>query len=144
MGTRMLSGREFTERDNRERPAVAIVNETFAKKVLRPGNPLGQRYRRSRQDVVEVVGVVEDGKYMTLTEVPRAVMFLSIGQSYSSSVILLARSQRPEAEVSAEMRRLVMERDANLAVYGAGGLGQMLGLVYLPMRAAAIAEINWT
>ncbi|MFN7933095.1 MAG: ADOP family duplicated permease [Bryobacteraceae bacterium] len=139
MRTRVLSGREFTEQDNRRAPAVALVNETFAKRVLQPGNPIGQRYRRSNNEAVEIVGVVEDGKYQTLTESPRAALFLCTGQSYSSTVVLLARSQRPEPEVAAELRRLVMEKDPDLAVYGAGGLEQMLGLVFLPMRAAAIA-----
>ncbi|MBS1824579.1 MAG: ABC transporter permease [Acidobacteria bacterium] len=139
MGTRLVSGREFTERDDRKSPTVAIVNETFAKLVLRPGNPIGQRYRRSSTTAVEVVGVVEDGKYQTLSESPRAALFLSTGQSYSPTLVLLARSARPEGEVAAEMRRLVMDRDADLAVYGAGGLWQLLGLVYLPIRAAAIA-----
>jgi ABC-type antimicrobial peptide transport system permease subunit len=53
--------------------------------------------------------------------------------------VLIARSRRPEAELAAEMRQLIARLDPNLAVYGIGSVRQMLGLVYLPMRAAAIA-----
>lgn len=139
IGTALLSGREFTTGDRRGSPEVAIVNQTFARMVLKPGPPVGQRFRRWGNEAVEVVGVVEDGKYMTLTEDARPALFLCALQSYSPTLVLLARSSRPEADVAAEMRRIVMEQDANLAVYAAGGLRQMLGLVYLPMRAAAIA-----
>lgn len=41
--------------------------------------------------------------------------------------------------MAGEMRRLIAREDPNLAIFGTGSLRQMLGLVYLPMRAAAIA-----
>jgi len=41
--------------------------------------------------------------------------------------------------LAAEMRQAIERLDPHLAVYGVGGFRQMLGLVYLPMHAAAIA-----
>lgn len=52
---------------------------------------------------------------------------------------MLARMQRPEGVVANEIRQVVASIEPDLAVYGTGSLRQMLGLVYLPMRAAAIA-----
>src|SRR5207244_3527378 len=60
-------------------------------------------------------------------------------QNYSSNVVLIARSHRPEGELAVEMRQAIARLDPHVAVYGVGSLRQMLGLVYLPMRAAAIA-----
>jgi ABC-type antimicrobial peptide transport system permease subunit len=85
------------------------------------------------------VAIVEDGKYETLTEVPKPAVCLPILQNYSSTIVLMARSRRPESDLAAEMREAVGRLDPTLAIYGVGSLHQMLGLVYLPMHAAVVA-----
>src|SRR5262249_53284236 len=117
----------------------AIVNQTFARRVLGSADAVGRRFRWGRNAWAEIVGVVEDGKYESLTETPKAAVFLPILQNYSSNVVLMGRSQRPEPELAAEMKQAIASLDPHLAVYGIGGLRQMLGLVYLPTHAAVIA-----
>jgi predicted permease len=140
VGTMLLSGRDFTLQDKAKSPFVAIVNRTFARRVLKEESAVGRRFRwgPKGEDWVEVVGVVEDGKYETLTENPKETVFFAMLQSYSPTTLILARSRRPESEVAAEMRTTIQRLDPNLAVYGVGGLREMLGLVYLPMHAAVI------
>jgi ABC-type antimicrobial peptide transport system permease subunit len=58
---------------------------------------------------------------------------------YSPTIVLMARTSRPESEMATEMRQAMAGLDPHLPIYGAGSLRQMLGLVYLPMNAAAIA-----
>jgi predicted permease len=137
-GTKLLAGRDFMLQDDRKSPRVAIVNHTFARRVVGTPDAVGRRFRKSRDESIQIVGVVEDGKYETLTESPKATVFFPILQNYSSSVVLMARSRRPESELAAEMRQSMARLDPHLAVYAVGGLRQMLGLVYLPMHAAAI------
>jgi predicted permease len=139
-GTILLSGRDFTSRDNKASSPVAIVNRTFARRVLGGESATGRRFRRGPKggDLVEVVGVVEDGKYEALTENPRETVFFPMLQSYSPTTLMLARTSRPESELAAEMRKAIERLDPNLAVYGTGALREMLGLVYLPMHAAVI------
>jgi putative ABC transport system permease protein len=67
MGTALRAGREFTERDNAQAPRVAIVNETFARKYFPGKTVVGQHYTRSKV-VREIVGVVQDSKYMNLRD----------------------------------------------------------------------------
>ena len=138
-GTRLLAGREFTPQDDRKSPPVAIVNETFARRVAGSTDAVGRRFRRAGKAFVEIVAVVEDGKYETLTETPHAAVFFPILQIYSPTVVLMARTHRPESELAAEMRQAIGRLDPHLVVYGVGGIRQMLGFVYLPMRAAVIA-----
>ena len=140
VGTALLWGRDFTSHDKAKSPAVAIVNRAFARRVLGKESGVGRRFRLGGkgEDLVEVVGIVEDGKYETLTENPREAVFFPLLQSYSATTLMLVRSRRPESEVAAEMRKAIQRLDPNLAVYGAGGLREVLGLVYLPMRAAVI------
>jgi putative ABC transport system permease protein len=72
MGTPLLRGRDFDERDNRQSPKVAIVNEQFAKKIL-GGDALGKTFQidvfqgEKRYDV-QIVGVVRNTKYTDLRE----------------------------------------------------------------------------
>ena len=70
MGARILAGREFTEQDQATSLPVAIVNPAFAAKYLPPGNPIGQRFFQeggSRAgELMEVVGVVQDSKWINL------------------------------------------------------------------------------
>ena len=137
-GTKLLAGREFTLEDDGKSPRVAVVNRTFARRVVGTADAVGRLFRLGPNDVAQIVGVVEDGKYETMTETPKAVFFDSILQNYSRTIVLMARTRRPEFEMAGEMRQALSRLDPNLAVYGVGGLRQMLGLVYLPMHAAVI------
>jgi len=139
-GTRLLAGREFTPLDKPGAPRVAVVNQTFARSVWGTADAIGRRFRRGPGGALfEIVGIAQDGKYVTLTEVPQPAVFFPIQQDYSDTIVLMARSHRPASELAAEMREAVGRLDPHLAMYGVGSLHQMLGLVYLPMHAAVIA-----
>jgi predicted permease len=73
MGAALLQGREFGERDGQELPPVAVVNETFAQTFWPSENPIGKRFRSGAVDrpLIEIVGVVRDGKYNSLGEAPQ-------------------------------------------------------------------------
>ncbi len=138
IGARLVAGREFDKFDREGGPRVAVVNETFARRVVGTVNAVGRRFLWGPGMDMEIVGVVEDGKYTTLTEDKIAAVFIPVSQSYTPTVVLVARSRRPESEVAGEMRRALAGLDPGLAVYGVGGLREMLGLVYLPVHAAVI------
>jgi putative ABC transport system permease protein len=59
LGVRLVRGRAFTPADDRSAPAVAIVNETFARRFFHRQNPIGQRVRVNDHPG-EIVGVVAD------------------------------------------------------------------------------------
>jgi predicted permease len=139
-GTRLLAGREFTSQDTPNHPLVAVVNQTFARRVVGTAQAVGLHFRLGDgSELAEIVGVVEDGKYVTLTESPQLACFLPMLQRYSPDVVLIARSGRSESELAAEMRQAVSNLDPQLPVFGVGNLREMIGMVFLPMHAAAIA-----
>ena len=77
--TRLVAGREFTPGDTVRR--VAIVNQAFATQLLGSGDPLGKRFRNGRTgEWIEVVGVVQNGKYRMLGEAATPVAFHPILQ----------------------------------------------------------------
>jgi predicted permease len=140
LGTRLLAGREFNSHDDVKSPQVAIVNVAFAKRVLHAESAVGMHFRRGlRGPLAEVVGIVEDGKYESLTESLQPVVFWSILQSYNSTTTLEVRSSRPPTEMVREIRGAISRLDPELPLYGTGSLEQMLGFAFFPTRAAAIA-----
>jgi predicted permease len=139
-GTRLIAGREFTSQDTANRSLVAVVNQTFARRVVGTADAVGRHFRLGGGDeLAEIVGVVEDGKYERMTESRQLAYFGPILQRYSPTIVLMARSERDGSELAGEMRQAIAALDPNLPVYSVGSLRQMTGFVYLPMHAAAIA-----
>jgi putative ABC transport system permease protein len=71
LNTPLLAGRDFDDHDTLSSPLVSIVNESFVKKFLSAGNPIGQRFcieagAHEVNPIYEVVGVVKDTKYADL------------------------------------------------------------------------------
>jgi ABC-type antimicrobial peptide transport system permease subunit len=137
MGTRLLSGREFSWQDDENAPPVAIVNETLARKLFGRTDVVGRRFRGGQ--LTEVIGVVQDGKYVALTESARPALFRAGTQVYNGTTVLLARTSAGEAETAGDMRQVLAGADPAVAVYGVGSLNQILGFAYFPARAAVTA-----
>jgi predicted permease len=138
MGIELLTGREFDWHDDRKSPRVAVVNQAFAKQVLHTDSPVDKRFRIGLVPI-QVIGMVEDGKYDSLTEAQQPALFQSILQSYNSTTTLIVRSSLPPAQMVGQMGRAMAQLDPDLPLYGTGSLEQMLGLAFFPSRAAAIA-----
>jgi predicted permease len=140
LGTKLLAGRDFTWHDDDKSPRVAIVNVAFGKQVVHSENAVGKTFRQgTRGALVEIVGVVEDGKYESLSESQAPAVFWPMLQNYNSTTTLEVRSSMPSDQMVREMRRAVAKLDPQLPLYGTGSLDQMLGFAFFPTRAAAIA-----
>jgi predicted permease len=114
----LLAGRAFTWDDNKSAPRVAVVNQTFARKVLgSPTNAVGRFYKMSNGRRVQVVGVVQDGKYTSLTEEPQAAMLLPILQAPSSQSFLIVRSDSDSQQLTAAIRSRLQDLDAGLPAF---------------------------
>jgi predicted permease len=136
--THLVAGRVFTDSDNAQSPRVAIVNQTFAMRLFGTANVVGQHLPRPGEQQ-EIVGVVEDGKYGTLTEDPTPAIFWPILQSPESDTVLLIRSDRPASDVVPLIRNAVAGVDSNLPLFTLQRWPDALAMVTFPARAAAIA-----
>ncbi len=99
---------------------------------------VGRNYRLQDGTRVQVVGVVEDGKYMSLTEAQQPAMFLPFLQSPASAAYLVVRSKRDPQQLAAAMRSKVHQLDAGLPV-DTQTWTQMLEVVLFPARVATMA-----
>jgi predicted permease len=80
MGIPVLRGRDFTLRDTRTSPRVAVVNETFVKRFAAGVDPIGQTLRTAEEPnypstVYEIVGVIRDTHYNNLRGERQAMVF---------------------------------------------------------------------
>ena len=134
-GTHLLGGRDFTWHDDAKAPNVAIVNETFAHAMFGNTSPLGLRFALGEKFSYEIVGVVENGKYESLTETPWAAVFFPLEQNPDSDTSLMVRSPLPPAEILPEVRRVLAQIDASLP-FVFHTWPDALGFVLFPARVA--------
>jgi predicted permease len=142
MGTRLVGGRDFSWTDDAQAPRVAIVNQQFARLVLGQPNAIGSRFRYSRNGApVTVIGIVEDGKYVSLVEDPRPAVFQCALQNYYSNTDFLVRRADTVASVAQEIRRIIARRNPDVPVYTVGAAADVVDFAFLPVRAATIAIV---
>ena len=83
----------------------------------------------------EIIGVVEDGKYDSLTESPKPAMFFPVAQYADSDLTLIVRSALPAAEGARMLRGTLANMDPNLP-FTIGSWPDALTVVYFPARIA--------
>ncbi len=136
--TRLLAGRDVSWNDGPKTPQVAVINQTLAHRVFGVQSPIGKHLRTSGGTRYEVVGVVEDGKYETLTEDPNGALFFPLPQDDNTDTTLVVRSNRPPAEINAALNRLISGIDSRLP-FDLRTWEDGLALVLFPARAATAA-----
>jgi predicted permease len=137
--TALLAGRSFSWYDDKNTAKVAIVNRDFARKMFGSVTSAIGRYYKTQAGVrIQIVGVVEDGKYQVLTEDQRPAIFLPFLQSPLSFAYLLVRSTRDPQQIAAAMRSKLHELDEGLPV-DTQTWNNLLTVVQFPSRVATMA-----
>jgi len=111
MGVPLKAGRDFSERDMRDTPQVAIVNETMARKLWPGQDPIGQRLSGNdpKSDGFLVVGVVGDVRHLTLEKDAGLELYFPIRQTQDySSVDLVVRTRTPPQTLAAAVRAALL------------------------------------
>jgi len=116
MGIEVRRGREFQPSDRKGTPAVAIVNQAFARLFFPDGDALGKLVRSHMADTEpwrEIVGVVADNKYEFYSEVPPPQLFSPFLQT-SGRIFLQVRTAAAPAGLVGAVRRIIAEFDKSL------------------------------
>jgi predicted permease len=138
-GTAVLAGRTFSWHDDENSPRVAVVNREFARKIFGSATTAVGRYYKKRDGTrIQVVGIVEDGKYFSLTEDPQPTMFLPILQSPSNETWLVVRSNRDPRQLAPALRSALRDLDRGLPSY-ISTWNQELEFALFPARMATVS-----
>jgi len=113
---RLLAGRNFSSADIETSSNVAIINQTFARRFFPHLNPIGRTFRMwgmPGEKTFEVVGLIEDFKFLSLREKYQAVAFLPVNQTptplVQTSQTLELRTAIPPSALVAPVRAAVAE-----------------------------------
>jgi predicted permease len=140
-GTRVIEGREFTEADSATAPKVAIINDTFAKKIWPGQDPVGKTFRTKRDGPpIQVVGVTPTGKYLFLYEAPQLYAYFPLAQRYNSDASLLVYTEGDPQLLLGAVREQFNQLDAALPVFGVTTMEAHVqyGKPLLPARLSAM------
>ncbi len=110
MGTRLLAGRDFTDHDDAATPQVAIVNEAFLRQYLPGQPPLGKHFG------IEIVGVVQDTRWLNLRDQPPAMYYRPCAQWVGAAHTLVVRTSGNFAAAAAALARAARDIDPRLAL----------------------------
>ena len=134
----VLLGREFTDADNQDASLAVMVNETFAERFWPGENPLGKLVNTRGQRDGQVVGLVRDAMYRSLTDEDRPAFFIPIEQVPSTALTLLARtSPDGAAELLPMLRDEVASIDPRLPITTLQTMEDAIAFTLLPQRIAS-------
>jgi predicted permease len=138
-GTTFLSGRNVTWHDDKDAPRVAVINQEFARKIFGSmTNAIGRYYKLRDGTRIQVVGIVEGGKYENLTEDARPAMFLPILQSPTSETWLVVRSNADPQQLTAAINSKLHDLDAGLPAF-MQTWNHAMDFALFPSRVAAVS-----
>lgn len=114
IGTQLLAGRDFDDRDTASSVKVAIVNQAFVQKILKGADPLGKRFRIHEppgkpRPLYEIVGLTKDNKFQDMHEEFLPFMYFPATQQEKPSPDdqILIRSSLPLASLMASMKQTI-------------------------------------
>ncbi len=139
MGIPLLSGRDFDETDGEGRPPAIILNATAAAMHFAGSSPVGSRISVDgpRGPWREIVGVVRDSKYGSLTEDGVPVVYMPLAQNHETGMTLYVRASVSPASLVAPLRRQIQELEPNLPVPEIVPMTQTIGTSLYAARMGA-------
>jgi predicted permease len=140
MGIPLRAGRDFGQLDRGGAKPVAIVNETLARRYWPAENPLGKRIHFWGPDspLAEVIGVVADSKYGSLTEEGAPFLYMPLLQGFRPDLKLLLRTRGDARELLQALRERVRALDPTVALLGARTMEDQVGRAYFLPRNGAL------
>jgi predicted permease len=117
----VLTGRAFAETDTGSGPRVAVINESLARALTPDGRALGLRVSLPdylSKTAIEVIGVVRDAKYATLSQPAPPTLYLPFGQKPQAPLAYEIRFAGTPAHIAPLVRHAVHGVDPNLPLIG--------------------------
>ena len=114
----VVNGRDFDDRDHAKSQRVVIINEQMAE-VLWPGdNAVGKRILvgTESREPLEVVGIVQTGKYRTLAEDPKPYIYYPMTQRRPAMMSLVMRTNVDPRGLVGAVRKEIQNIDRSVPI----------------------------
>ncbi|MGB6687298.1 MAG: ABC transporter permease [Terracidiphilus sp.] len=132
LGMTLLRGRLFVDQDVEATPLIAVINQAAASTWWPNQDPVGKRVRllgrlgRARPDWTTIVGVIADARTESLADAGIPQMYLDIYQRPAKFLAFYLRGQVDPAAIAAQVRTQIQAVDAELPVFRAETLDDVL------------------
>ncbi len=137
----LIQGRAFATTDRIGAPAVAIINQTLARR-LWPGEEAIGRHLNFGSITggvpTEIIGVAADAKYHSLGEEPVPMLYVPIPKEFGRRITVLVRTANGSPPPERALRDAVHELDPELPVGPQSSLSTIIGVALLPNRIALL------
>jgi predicted permease len=137
---RVIGGREFSVRDDAAAPRVAIINQVLARHLWPDESPLGRRLS-CQGDPLEVVGVVGEGRFWSITDGSRPLLFRPLAQNYRGKVTLAVRTMGDPVQLTSSVQQIVRSLDGDLPLHDVRTMDQQIArsaLGLMPLRMGSL------
>jgi predicted permease len=125
----LVAGRIFDSHDTLAGQRVAVINQAMARTYFPGVSPLGKTFSVGPEPEwrdIEVVGVVRDAKYMSLTERGRPAAFYPHAQHGMFLYNFMVRYSGDADSVIPQVRKTIQSIDRNLPVSTASSLRDLI------------------
>ncbi|MDP2322115.1 MAG: ABC transporter permease [Acidobacteriota bacterium] len=136
----LAEGRAFTAADREGAPRVAVINETFARRLFPGRSAVGQQvmhhFEEHEQRPLTIVGVAGDAKYRYISDGPRNFIYVPLAQQAFSEFSLFVRhaAGRP---VTTDIRSAMTQVEPNVPIVLLQSFDDAVAVGLLPQRLTA-------
>jgi putative ABC transport system permease protein len=114
LGIPIFSGRTFDGRDRPDKPHVAIVNQSLARRYFPNQDPVGRRISfDDGKQWTQIVGVTGDVRERTLDQAPKDLIYVPYAQYPQMSPSLITRTQGDPMNIARAAVQHLYEVDPN-------------------------------
>jgi len=120
IGIPVVCGRDLADTDRAGGTAVAVINEEMARRLFPGRDPLGSRFLLQWKPaaVVEVVGIVKDGKFRDYRSSPEPTVYVPLAQRYVMQMNIEVRTAGNPEKTAPLIQREVALLDKNMPLLG--------------------------
>jgi len=120
LGTPLLEGRDFTERDTIDREGVVVISKRTAERLFPGENAIGQKLRWGNNQGYDpwmtVIGVVRNTSFSPAETKPGLEIYWSYRQYPQPGMYLLIRTRGDPASMVPQIRRAIQNADPDIAM----------------------------
>jgi predicted permease len=137
--TPLLAGRDVSFADTAKTPAVAVVNQAFARRLFHSDDAVGRYFKNRTGLAIRIVGIVADGKYLIISEDRHEAAFYPISREASTLTALIVRPWGDPADMAATIRKVVRDLDSSIPIRESSGWNSQLAMSFFPSQVATVA-----
>lgn len=140
IGVPLVLGRGFGPQDTETSQKVAVISESMAQRFFPNISPLGKRFGidgPQSTEQIEVVGVVKDAKYGTLTEKFTPIAFYPHSQRPDVLLNFVVRFSGPASAVVPQIRQTIKQVNHNLPIDDVVSLSDLIGRSLVQQKLVA-------